>query len=73
MLFILKYLILLVFIIFNFIYFKYNNNKGRAYCFLVSLTAKTDDKIMMDRCQTGLMIQCYRIAFSVGLDEKISK
>lgn len=28
---------------------------------------------MMDRCQTGLMIQCYRIAFSVGLDEKISK
>lgn len=40
MLFILKYLILLVFIIFNFIYFKYNNNKGRAYCFLVSLTAK---------------------------------
>lgn len=28
---------------------------------------------MTDRCQTGLMIQCYRIAFSFGLDEKIYK
>lgn len=42
---------------------KYNNNKGRAYCFLVSLTAETANKIMMDHCRTGFMIQCYRIAF----------
>lgn len=63
MLFILKYLILLIFIIFNFIYFKYNNNKGRTQSFLVSLTAETANKIMTDRCQTGFMIQCYRIVF----------
>nr|DAI27852.1 MAG TPA: hypothetical protein [Caudoviricetes sp.] len=36
MLCVVKYLILLVFIVFHFIYFEYNNNKGRTQSFLVS-------------------------------------